>query len=123
MATTSAPRCRTHNVCRTDHCAPPRHRQIIPSFAKALQHRTVVVTNGLQLRDLCHERGVNMRKLGLLRSSIKRDDRLRALILTDMIARFSKVALRNIMRRAVFRRTGGGTAGTAPDASSMDSAA
>jgi len=71
--------------------------QIIPAFGQDLQRRVVVVTHAVQLRDLCHERGVNMRNLRLVRASI-RDKRLRALLLTDMIARCSKVALRNMLR-------------------------
>lgn len=76
--------------------------QVVPAFAADLVQRTVVVTNSLQLRDLCHERGINMRKLALVRACFKRDSRLSSLLLTDMIARFSKVALRNMMRRAIF---------------------
>ena len=73
--------------------------QVVPAFAADLVQRTVVVTNSLQLRDLCHERGINMRKLALVRACFKRDSRLSSLLLTDMIARFSKVALRNMMRK------------------------
>ena len=72
--------------------------QTIPKFAAYLNSMEDREVDKLNLKEVLHESGINLRYLGNLRHEVKRED-IKQMILVEMVARIIKHELRSKMRQ------------------------
>lgn len=73
------------------------HNTVIPLFAQFLDHTETEYRDFHRLIEELHRSGINIRHLGLVRSMVS-SEKIRTLILTELIARVLKNELRSRMR-------------------------
>jgi hypothetical protein len=71
----------------------------IPAFCNELLRGELQVTNSSSLVNSMHQRGINLKFLGLVRSYVKENSDLDALVLSEMVARTTKGFLRSTLRK------------------------
>ena len=75
------------------------HANIIPHLARELGSKRHPLFDSVGLVQLIHARGLNVRKLGALRSYLPESSPVARLILLEMCARVVKNLVRGLMRR------------------------
>ncbi len=90
--------------------------EVIPTFAKELANKAVVVNSESDLAREMHARGINMRYLSRVRQFLPSSDRGRAMIMTSMVSRVCKAILRKRLREVDAQYAKKGWTGPIPDA-------